>query len=134
MTPAYSGEYQTFGIRPERRAKRKLSGPEVRLGDTENRTRFDFHHRRFCTIAGQDRSFLQNRLTGYAPAESESWPPHRKTRPRSSMCAAFRDSRRDFSFDAHPVLLAVCCPCFFHRACFVRPESGEACSLVRPAD
>src|SRR5712664_2938117 len=65
MTPAYSGEYQTFGIRPERRAKRKLSGPEVRLGDTENRTRFDFHHRRFCTIAGQDRSFLQNRLIGY---------------------------------------------------------------------
>src|SRR6266850_1211825 len=101
-------------------------GPQVRLGDTENRTRFDFHHRRFCTIAGQDRSFLQNRLTGYAPAESESWPPHRKTRPRSSMCAAFRDSRRDFSFDAHPVLLAVCCPCFFHRACFVLRRDFES--------
>src|SRR5882762_1251895 len=37
MTPAYSGEYQTFGIRPERRAKRKLSGPEVRFEEIVNR-------------------------------------------------------------------------------------------------
>ena len=99
--------------------------PEVRLRDTEGRTRFHFHHRRFWIVAGQDRPLLRNRLIGCTLRKNESWPPHRKTRPRSSMRAALRDSRRDFSFDAQPVLLAVCCPCFFHRARFILRRDFE---------
>jgi hypothetical protein len=42
------------------------------------------------------------------------------------MRAAFLDSCRDFSFDAQPVLLAVCCPRLFYRARFILRRDFES--------